>query len=107
DRQSDRRLFDLDRRAVLQHRLAAADLLQRQLASFFVQLLEAKESVAAVAHHLAGLAYIAQLLGQLQQSDLRPNDLLLLRHFVISVPPKGGSRSQLGVRTTTRPPAPF
>jgi hypothetical protein len=46
-------------------------------------------------------------LGQLQQSDLSPNDLLLLRHFVISVPPKGGSRSQLGVRTAPRPPAPF
>jgi hypothetical protein len=31
----------LDRRAVLQHRLATADLLQGQLAAFVVQLLEA------------------------------------------------------------------
>jgi hypothetical protein len=31
-------LFDLDRCAVLQHRFASADLLQRQLAAFIVQL---------------------------------------------------------------------
>src|SRR5205807_8255424 len=52
---------------------AAADLLQGQLAAFVVQLLEAIEAVPAVAHHLAGLADIAELLGELQQSDLRPN----------------------------------
>jgi hypothetical protein len=40
DRQLDRRLFDVRRRAVLQDRLPAADLLQRQLAPFVVQLLE-------------------------------------------------------------------
>src|SRR5262249_24007645 len=96
DRCLHHRLFDLDRRAVLQHRLAPADLLQCQFAAFVVQLLEAIEAVSAIPHHLAGLADIAELLGQLQQSDLRPNDLLLLRHFVISNPPKGGSRSQLG-----------
>ena len=54
---------------------AAADLLQGQLAAFVVQLLEAIEAVPAVAHHLAGLADIAELLGELQQSDLRPNNL--------------------------------
>src|SRR5439155_12092695 len=39
---------------VLQYRLLAADLLQRQLAAFVVELLEPVEAVAAVAHHLAG-----------------------------------------------------
>ena len=86
---------------------AAADLLQGQLAAFVVQLLEAIEAVPAVAHHLAGLADIAELLGELQQSDLRPNNLLLLCHFVISVPPKGGSRSQLRVRNRAPPSGSF
>jgi hypothetical protein len=80
ERQVDRRLFDLRRRAVLQHRFAPADLLQRQLAAFIVELLEAVEAVAAVAHHLAGLADIAELLGQLQQTELGSDDLLLLGH---------------------------
>jgi hypothetical protein len=92
----DRRLFDVRRRPVLQDRLAAADLLQRQLAAFVVQLLEPIEAVAAVAHHLAGLADIAELLGQFQEPDLRSDNLLFLGHSVISVPPEGGSRSQLG-----------
>src|SRR6516225_8904782 len=56
--------------AVLQHRLAPADLLQCQFAAFVVELLEAVEAVAAIAHHLAGLADIAELLGQLQQTEL-------------------------------------
>src|SRR6185503_12716038 len=61
------------------------------------------EAVAAVAHHLAGLADVAELLGQFQQPDLHSDDLLFLGHIVISVPPEGGSRSQLGVRTAPRP----
>ena len=107
DRQRDRRLLDLDRRAVLQDRLPAADLLQRQFAAFVVQLLEPVEAVAAVAHHLAGLADVAELLGQFQQPHLYPDDLLFLGHIVVSVPPEGGPRSQLAVRTAPRPPAPF
>src|SRR6516162_4153514 len=79
----------------------------RQLAAFVVQLLEPVKAVAAVPHHLASVAHIAELLGQFEQTDLRPDDLLFLCHIVISVPPAGGSRSQLGVRTATRPPAPF
>jgi hypothetical protein len=70
----------LQRRAVLQDWLAPADLLQGQLAAFVVQLLEAVKTVAAVAHHLAGLADIAELLGQLQQTELGSDDLLLLGH---------------------------
>jgi hypothetical protein len=54
------------RHAILQHRLLAANLLQRQLAACLVKLLEAVEAVAAVAHHLAGLADIAELFGELQ-----------------------------------------
>src|SRR6516225_11590362 len=95
-RQRHHRLFDLDRRAVLQDRFAAADLLQCQLAAFVVQLLEAVEAVASVAHHLAGLADIAELLGQFQEPDLRSDDLLILGHSLISVSPEGGSRSQRG-----------
>jgi hypothetical protein len=79
---------------------AAADLLQRQLPAFVVQLFETVKAVPAVPRHLAGLAHIAELLGQLQQPYLRPNDLLLLRRVVISAPPKGGWRSPA-------PPAPF
>jgi hypothetical protein len=63
NRQRHHRLLDLDRRAVLQDRLLAADLLQRQLATFVGQLLEPVKAVAAVAHHFAGLADIAELLG--------------------------------------------
>src|SRR5215831_7610646 len=51
DRQIDRCLFDFRRGAVLQYRLAPADLLQRQLAAFVIQLLEAIEAVPTVAHH--------------------------------------------------------
>jgi hypothetical protein len=40
---------------VLDARLATADFLQRQLAAFLVQFLEAIEAVARVAHHLASL----------------------------------------------------
>src|SRR5947209_14177627 len=48
-----------------------------RLAAFVVQLLEPIEAVAAIPHHLAGLADIGELLGQLQQAHFRPNDLLL------------------------------
>ena len=76
-------ILDLLRHPVLQYRLLAADLLQRQLAAFVVELLEPVEAVAAVAHHLAGLADVAQLLGKLQQSNLGADDLLLSGHGVL------------------------
>jgi len=63
DRQVNHRLLDFRRGAVLQHRLAAADLLQRQLAAFVVALFEPVKAVPAVAHHLAGLADVAEWLG--------------------------------------------
>ena len=51
NRERNHRLLDLRGDPVPQHRLAPADLLQRQLAAFVVQLLEAVEAVARVAHH--------------------------------------------------------
>src|SRR5437762_11446734 len=101
----DRRLFDVRRRPVLQDRLAAADLLQRQLAAFVVQLLEPVEAVTAVAHHLAGLADIAELLGQLQQTHLHPDNLLLLRHVVVSVSAGGAGAVPTRGENRARPPA--
>jgi hypothetical protein len=58
-------IFDLLRHAVLQHRLLAADLLQRQLTTLVVQFLEPVEAVPAIAHHLACLTDVAELLGKL------------------------------------------
>src|SRR5215813_11098410 len=52
----------------------------RRLIAFVVKLLETVEAVAAVAHHFAGLADIAELLGQLEQSELGSDDLLFLGH---------------------------
>src|SRR6202022_3164800 len=46
-----RRLFVLRRDAVLEDWLLAADLLQRQLAAFVIQLLEPVEAVATISHH--------------------------------------------------------
>src|SRR6202023_745766 len=57
--------------AVLQHWLFAAHLLQRQLAAFVIEFLEAVEGVARVTHHLAGLADILELLCQLYTPGLR------------------------------------
>src|SRR5262245_43534034 len=83
DRQRYDGILDLLRHAVLQHRFLAADFLQRQFATLVVELLEPVEAVAAVAHHFAGLADIAELLGELQQANLRANDLLFSRHGVL------------------------
>src|SRR5262245_17787875 len=93
------RVFDLLRHAVLQDRLLAADLLQRQLATFVVEFLEAVEAVAAIAHHLAGLADIAELLGKLQQPNFRADDLLFGRHGVLQCAEAG----RFATPTTPRP----
>src|SRR3982074_1506852 len=73
-------LRDLGRGPVRQDRLLAADLLQRQLAAFVIEILEAVEAIAAIAEHLAGLAHIAKLPGELQQAHLSLDNLLVLRH---------------------------
>ena len=74
------------RHAVLQHRLHAADLLQRQFAALLVELLEPVEAVVAVAHHFSSLADIAELLGELQQANFGADDLLFGRHGVLQSP---------------------
>jgi hypothetical protein len=48
-----------------------------------VQLLKTVEAVAAVTHHLAGLADIAELFGKLQQANLGADDFLFSRHGVL------------------------
>src|SRR5262245_27546307 len=48
-----------------------------------------------------------ELLGELQQSDLRPNDLLFLRHFVISVPAEGRVAVPARGENRAPPSAPF
>ena len=58
--------LDLLSDAVLKHRLLARDFGQRDLAAFVVQLLESIEAIPAIPHHLASLAHIAELLGELQ-----------------------------------------
>src|SRR5262249_10163283 len=82
DRQRYDGILDLLRHAVLQHRLLAAAFLQGPFAALLVELLEPVEAVAAVAHHFAGLADIAELLGELQ-ADLDADDLLFSRHGVL------------------------
>jgi hypothetical protein len=57
---------EIGRSAVLEARLAPADLLQSQFPAFLVELFEPIEAVSAIAHHLAGLAHVAELLGELQ-----------------------------------------
>src|SRR5271169_6318948 len=80
DRQFYHRRLERRIHSVGQDRFRAADLLQRQLAAFVVELLEPVKAVPAITHHLAGLAHIAKLLGQFQQADLGPDHLLCLRH---------------------------
>src|SRR3977135_26999 len=45
-----------------------------------IEILEAVEAIAAIAEHLAGLAHIAKLPGELQQAHLSFDNLLVLRH---------------------------
>ena len=66
ERELNNGLLDLLGHPILQHRLLAADLLQRQLPATVVELLEVVKAVAAVAHHLASLADIAELFGEFQ-----------------------------------------
>ena len=88
------RRLDLRRGAVLQVGLGAGDLGQRQVTAFFVEVAEAVEAVPRIAHHPAGLGHAAQLLGQLQQADLRLDHFALgHRHRGLSGEPAGALRS--------------
>src|SRR4051794_24572523 len=99
-RQSKDQRLNLGRRAVGQKRLAPRQLLKRQLASGLVEILEAIEAVARVAHHLAGLAHVAELPGELQQAKLGPDDLLFLGHDQCPLERRGRA---LRTPTTPRP----
>jgi len=90
DRQRHHCLLDLRRHPVPQDRLRAADLHQGRFPAFVVELLEAVEPVPAAAHHLAGLADIAELLGPVQQALLRSNNLLVLGHPQVPFRPTTG-----------------
>jgi|GEM_PF-2845007 len=90
DRHGDHRRLDLGRDPVLQQRLAPRHLLQGQFAAFVVKVLEAIETVAAVAHDLASLADVAELLGQFEQARLGADDFLILGHVGVSWSRRGG-----------------
>src|SRR5256884_2158041 len=100
-------ILDLLRHAVLQHRLLAADFLQGQFAALIVELLEPVEAVAAVAHHLAGLADIAALLGELQQANLGADDLLFSRHGVLQCAEAGRFATPTAPRPTSARDSPW
>ena len=70
EREADDRLFDLRRRPIPQIRLPAGLLEQGFDAALFDRLLVPVERVAGVAHDLAGLRHVAELLGQPQQANL-------------------------------------
>ena len=84
-------VLNLLRHTVLQHGLLTTDLLQRQLAACVVEFLEAVEAVARIAHHLAGLANIAELFGKLKQSNLGTDDLLFVVMVSSNAPRRGAS----------------
>jgi hypothetical protein len=70
----------------------------------------ASSVVRVVAHHLAGLADIAEgLFGELQQSNLGTDDLLFGRYGVLQTPKRGASRpsaprpARLAIRHEVRP----
>src|ERR1700758_2433317 len=95
-------VFDLLRHAVLQHRLFTADLLQRQLTTVVVEFLEPVKAVAAVAHDLAGLADVAELLGKFKQPNLRTDDLLFGRHDGVLQSPRRGASPPRPLRAPPR-----
>src|SRR5690349_2109771 len=57
-----------------------ADLAQRLFAAGLVQVFEAVEAVAAIAHHLARWRHVRKLLSKFQYAHFGLDDLLLSRH---------------------------
>ena len=80
DREGHDDLLEFTPDAIPQVGFAAADFAQRFFAARRIQLLEAIEAVTAVAHYLARLRHIPELLRKLQDSDFRLDNLLLSRH---------------------------
>ena len=84
--------FDIFRDPVLEDWLLPGNFGQRQIAAFVVKLLEAVEAVPAVAHHLAGLAHVAELLGEFEQANLGADNFLIFGHDVVFLKtPKHGA----------------
>ena len=73
-------VLDLGSHTILEERFLSRDFLQRGLASGLIELLEPIETIPAIAHQLAGLRDIPELLGQFQNTHLRLDYLLLGRH---------------------------
>src|SRR5262245_34010395 len=65
---------------IAQVRLAPTDLTQGLFAARRIQLFEPVEAVTAIAHHLAGLRDVAQLLRELQNPHLGLDNFLFSRH---------------------------
>jgi hypothetical protein len=72
------RVLDLWGDAVFEDGLAAGELLEGELAAFFIELLEAIEAVTGISHDFAG--DVAELLGELDQACLGTDDLPVLGH---------------------------
>src|SRR6202008_3338301 len=70
-----------------------------------VEFLEAVEAVTAVTHHFAGLADVAELLGQLQQPDLGADDFLFLGHnqCPLETPRPGATQPRPAPRPASAP----
>src|SRR5512134_2060028 len=83
-RQLESAPLDCLRHPVLRVRHAARHLDQRRFAALLVQILEPGEAVAGKSHDPAGVANAAQLLRQLEHTNLVADDLLVPRHRVVS-----------------------
>jgi hypothetical protein len=100
--------LDLGRHPVLRVGLGLGDLGQRQLAALLVQIAEAAEAVARVAHHPTGLRHAAQLLRQLQQADLGLDHLAFgRRHGMLSGATGRGAALRLWLRAPASVPTEF
>jgi len=79
-RERNHALLKIGRESVAQIGLASTDFPQGFFTPGCIQLLEPVDAVAAVAHDLAGLRRIPELLRQIEDPDLGVDDLLLSRH---------------------------
>ena len=79
------------RHAVLQHRLLAADFGQRQFAVLFVELLEAVEAIATVAHDLAAWHTLPRCLASSSSPTFARMIFCSVVMVVFSNPPRRGA----------------
>jgi hypothetical protein len=78
------RLLDVLGHPVGMRRAGAGDLVEQPLGAIGLEVAaDLIELLAAVAHHPAGLADIAELGGQFEQTELAPCYLLLRGHVVL------------------------